>query len=197
MINFDGNRGELVSALLAAYQVQGRVQWFKIQGRSMRPLLREGDEILVRFCLPENLRRGDLAVFLEGSVLNAHRILNIRKTTPDLLFLEKGDSNPDGSYIPSSRIKGVVQAVRKPGGVIGLDRPFWRWWNRMTAKAGYGFMQTFALFHPQTKGKTDSSCSYGPLWGYRSWIYLLLCFPLLGEKIRILFNSTPPPPPKP
>jgi signal peptidase I len=192
MIDFDGNREEWISALLAAYQVQGREQWFKVRGRSMRPLLREGDEIQVRFCLPENLRKGDLAVFQEGKILNAHRILDIRKTPSDLFFLEKGDSNPHGGYIPSSRIKGVVQAVRKPGGVIGLNRPFWRWWNRMMAKAGYGFILALAFFRPQTKGKTDSPCSFGPLRGYRSWIGLFLFFPLLGEKIRTLFNRTPP-----
>ena len=198
MINLDGNREEWVSAVLAVYQVQGRVQWFKVQGRSMRPLLREGDEIQVRFCLPENLRRGDLAVFWEGRVLNAHRILNIRKTPADILFLEKGDSNPHGGYIPSSRIKGVVQAVRKPGGTIGLDRPSWRRWNRRVARAGYGFIRVFAFFLPREKGKADSPSSYGPLWGYRYWTCLLLCFPLLGEKIRAFFKKKPlPPPPDP
>ena len=53
LIDFAGNREEWVSAVLAAYQVQGRVQWFKVQGRSMRPLLREGDEIQVRFVSPK------------------------------------------------------------------------------------------------------------------------------------------------
>ena len=194
MIDFDGNREEWVSAVLTAYQVQGRVQWFKVQGRSMRPLLQEGDEIQVGFCLPENLRKGDLAVFWEGAVLTAHRILNIRKTPPEILFLEKGDSNPEGSFIPSSRIKGVVQAVRKPWGVIGLDQSCWRRWNRMVAGAGYGFIRAYAFFHPLTKRKTDSPSSYGPLWGYRSWTYLLLFFPLLGEKIRAFFKRPPLPP---
>jgi hypothetical protein len=189
MIDFDGNREESISALLAAYQVQGREQWFTVRGRSMRPLLQEGDEIQVRFCLPENLRQGDLAVFWEGAVLTAHRILNIRETSPDILFLEKGDSNPLGSYIPASRIKGLVQAVRKPGGVTRLDRPCWRWWNRMMARTGYGFIRAFVFFHPRTKGKTDSLISYGPLWGYRSWTCLLLFFPLLGEKIRTFFKA--------
>ena len=191
MIDLDGNREEWVSTVLAAYQVRGRVQWFKVRGRSMRPLLQEGDEIQVRYCLPENIRRGDLAVFWEGRVLNAHRILDIRQTPSDILFLEKGDSNPHGGYIPSSRIKGLVQAVRKPGGTMGLDRPSWRRWNRMAAKAGYGFIRTYAFFHPRIKGKTDSLSSYGPLWGYRSWTGLLLFFPLLGEKIRAFFKKKP------
>jgi hypothetical protein len=189
MIDFDENREELVVAALATAQAQGREEWFKVKGRSMRPLLREGDEIQVRFCSPENLRKGDLAVFWEGKVLTAHRILDIRKTPQDHLFLEKGDSNPQGRFIPSSRIKGVVQAVRKPWGVVGLDRPCWRWWNRMVAKAGYGFIRALASFLSPEKGKTGSPSSLGPFWGYRSWIYLLLFLPLWGERIRAFFYS--------
>ncbi len=189
MIDFAGIREESVSALLADYQVQGREQWFPIRGRSMRPLLREGDEIQVRFCFPENIRKGDLAVFWEGRVLKAHRILDIFKTSQDILFLEKGDSNPTASYIPSSRIKGLVQAVRKPWGVVGLDRACWRWWNRMVSRSGYGFIRAFAFFPSPEKGKTGSPSAYGPFWGYRSWIYLLLFFPLFEERIRAFFIS--------
>jgi len=49
--------------------------WFRIDGHSMRPLLRSGDRVLIRPCSIEALTGGDLVLLDVGNSLCLHRVI--------------------------------------------------------------------------------------------------------------------------
>lgn len=154
--------------ILKTLQQAGREVWVPVQGCSQRPLLREGDEVRVGFCPPEEIREGDLAVFISDGQLTAHRVLKVfRMATGGTLFLEKGDGNPWGRFIPPEQVKGVVRTVRSEGKVIDLGVPAWLRRNRRAARIGYGYIRFYALFSPSVRVSYEKRETFGPVWGYR------------------------------
>jgi len=49
--------------------------WFRIDGHSMRPMLRTGDRVLIRPCTVDALAWGDLVLLNAGDSLCLHRVI--------------------------------------------------------------------------------------------------------------------------
>lgn len=98
-----------ISAQAAA---QGDPLRLRVNGRSMAPLLRPGDWVIVAAGRPEDLARGDLVVIRSGDSLITHRLLRVR---PGRL-LTKGDNTwrADPPVEPGA-VLGRVMAREREG----------------------------------------------------------------------------------
>jgi signal peptidase I len=130
--------GRTLEAALAAWKQSGGEHLIPIGGRSMLPLIRDGDRVLVRHGQTE-VRRGDIVVFRQGDQLIAHRVLRIcqgdtgRDTgrdaghDTDLIFITKGDNVLHlDRPLPGSKILGRVLAVRRGNQHLSLNTAGWR-----------------------------------------------------------------------
>lgn len=92
-----------------------------VTGGSMRPLLKEGDRVLLRPCDPAEVRMGDIICF--GKPITCHRAIRIYRRRR--CVLEKGDAQLSGSVIPMEAILGKVIQVEKKAAATRLDHG-WR-----------------------------------------------------------------------
>ena len=98
------------------------------RGRSMLPILREGDRLLVKHLSPTALSRGDIVVYKWGDQYLAHRLLCIRnKNQPSCEIVAKGDNSPtrDQPFGADSLVGKVVE-IGRDGRTIRLDDRSWR-----------------------------------------------------------------------
>jgi len=83
-----------------------------VRGDSMTPLLKDGDEVKVATVFRNELRRGDLILFVREGELTVHRFL----TGKDERFLEKGDAQARGNWHSWPEKMGRVVGIRRAGG---------------------------------------------------------------------------------
>lgn len=98
----------------------GEHLWLSAGGRSMWPLLVEGDRLRVLRCAAGDLEAGDIAVVRLGEVLAAHLV---RSTAPLVTCSIVGVADPPGAVL------GRVDAVRRAGlrvPVLRLSQPIFR-----------------------------------------------------------------------
>ena len=70
----------------------------------MYPLIKDGDNLYIKFCKPNSIRVGDIVAFRRGKSTIVHRL--IKKTGGG--FLEKGDLQLRAELIKTERIMGKV-----------------------------------------------------------------------------------------
>ena len=82
-----------------------------VRGKSMLPVLSDGDEIEIRLCDPAEARPGDVVLVRDGDLHVVHRLLARRGDR----VLTQGDAvrwaDPP---IPSERLLGVARIPRRP-----------------------------------------------------------------------------------
>lgn len=114
----------LQDALIAAWARAGRCSYLPVEGASMRPLLRPGDQVQVAWGAG-SLKAGDIVVYRRGETLIVHRLLYRRS---DGMFILGGDNKvfPDEAT-PMASILGIVNAVQRGERRIDLSRtgPSW------------------------------------------------------------------------
>ncbi|MCF6155444.1 MAG: signal peptidase I [Candidatus Brocadia sp.] len=97
-----------------------------ITGRSMFPLIREGDQVLVAHGCT-GMRRGDVIVFRRRGTLIAHRVLSILRNDAGPIFVTKGDNVPQfDPPLSNNEIVGRVLAVKRGNRCMPLDTSAWR-----------------------------------------------------------------------
>lgn len=115
-------RGELVldialSTTLIAILVlihAGELVLAVVEGTSMEPLLQTGDVVFVVKVNPQDLKPGDVIVYVKrGGVYVIHRVLEVRRNTNPPMIVTKGDNNLFAD--PPIRADQVV------GKVVGLN----------------------------------------------------------------------------
>lgn len=108
-------------AALEIWAERGAQSWLSIDGNSMRPLIHDGDRVLVQHGTAA-IRRGDVIVFHHGEGLAAHRVLRVSQREAVSDFLTKGDNapRPDPS-LRADRVLGRVLAVQRDGKYLRLD----------------------------------------------------------------------------
>lgn len=88
-----------------------------VKGKSMLPLLREGDIVFIARVKPHEINIGDVIVFkTSAGTLVIHRVIGIAVENSRYYFVTKGDNNPapdflhfvDGKGIPYERVVGKV-----------------------------------------------------------------------------------------
>ena len=87
----------------------------------MAPLIRAGDQVLVRMVGAEDIRFGDIAVFRRNGDLIVHRLFRKRRTGGSLAFSEKGDAGIALAPVDGDDIIGMVTIVRRRGRLFGLS----------------------------------------------------------------------------
>ena len=92
--------------------------WGKVISDSMRPLMREGDQVLVESTRQDAVHFGDIVVFERTGQLTVHRVIGKRVVGRQMNIIEKGDATLQPSLVPAVSIIGKVLVVRKSGGDI-------------------------------------------------------------------------------
>lgn len=116
----------VVDAALAAWGRSGRQSVVAITGHSMRPLLRPGDEALIRHG-PAGVGRGDIVAFRLGEAFAAHRVIAVRRREGGTFLLTGGDNNTGfDPEIPLDQLIGRVIAIRRGRQIMRLDTFAWR-----------------------------------------------------------------------
>ncbi|MBN2433291.1 MAG: hypothetical protein JXQ27_17605 [Acidobacteria bacterium] len=104
-----------------------------IEGRSMTPLLRQGDRVTISWVEPARLRPGDIIAYWNESRFVVHRLLEIKKEHGKTFLRESGDQGGACRWIHADRLLGRVESVLKPQGTIVLMRTRWRLPGRLLA----------------------------------------------------------------
>jgi hypothetical protein len=122
-------------AAIDLWSQSGEQHYLPIQGKSMLPLLRESDEVLVVHT--RELHPGEIAVFQQPGGLFAHRVLHVFGEGVNLSLRAKGD-NTLGLDPPvfTSAIVGKAAALRRAGKILDLNTPGWRRMGRVMAALG-------------------------------------------------------------
>lgn len=104
-----------------------------VAGSSMKPLLKEGDIVMVEPPADGALHWGDIICF--GKPATCHRLIWKSQRKDRTYVIEKGDSRVSGNRIPIDNISGKVVAVRKHRRILNLDKVSWALFNRLMALA--------------------------------------------------------------
>lgn len=117
---------EVVEATLDVWSRAGEQHLLPILGRSMLPLIRAGDQVLVAHGWA-NVRRGDVIVFLQEKKMVAHRLLRIHKDDTVTTFITKGDNVPYlDPPVSDHQVVGRVLKIERDGRWLSIDTPIWR-----------------------------------------------------------------------
>lgn len=120
------------------WRAAGAQHVWPIRGRSMWPVLRDGDEVVVDHG-SLTFAPGEIVVFWQDGRLLAHRVLYVREGD-SLALLTKGDSRRccDG-WVAAENILGRVSARRRRGRCTRLDTPGQRRLGRLIAGLSWRF----------------------------------------------------------
>ncbi len=105
----------VVAAAAALWQAAGGQHWIAVEGRSMWPLLRPGDAVLVAHGGPPP-RPGEVIVVRQDEGLLVHRLLAITEATGQPQYWTQGDARPqpDAPHAPEALL-GRVTARKRAG----------------------------------------------------------------------------------
>lgn len=98
----------IINNLINIYQEKAITKQLPAEGRSMYPLIKQGDNIPIKFIKPENAEVGDIIAFRRDNATIVHRL--IKKT--DSGFIEKGDNQIRGQFINANAIFGRAEIKR-------------------------------------------------------------------------------------
>ena len=143
----------ILEAVLDVWTLAGEKHYIPIAGRSMLPLIKNGDHVLVVHGCAD-VRCGDVVVFRYEGKLIAHRVLQIYKDIAGHhIFITKGDNaSRCDPPLSSSEIVGRVLSIRRGGKEMSLDTPFWRMLGWLTALSTLVWTKLFS-WRSKTKHK--------------------------------------------
>lgn len=104
----------------------------RVWGKSMRPLILQGDSIRIERCAQGNLAMGDIITFKRDGTYYTHRLLRTVRRGNALRLVTKGDNeiNVDPPISPD-QILGRVAVIQRRNRTLYLKTPFWRFMNRL------------------------------------------------------------------
>ena len=141
----------VLDAVLNMWTQAGEKHYIPITGRSMFPLIRNGDQVLVAHGCA-GIRRGDVIVFRHDGKLIAHRVVRISKNEAGHTFLTKGDNvlqfDPP---LRANEIVGRVLAIKRGEQQMSLDTTIWRITGLLIAIGTLTWMRLYGWgrFFPQ------------------------------------------------
>jgi signal peptidase I len=102
----------------------------KVSGKSMRPLIEEGDTIHVERFDPRALSIGNIITYEKNGAYFTHRVLWVRKKGNRIRLITKGDNEIDvDPLVSSNHIVGKAVAIERANRTLDLQGPFWRLLN--------------------------------------------------------------------
>lgn len=116
----------LIDAVLDVWGKTGEQHLIPIAGRSMFPLIRAGDQVLVTHG-SAGIRRGDVVVFRYNGTLFAHRVLSIYEGNNGTTFITKGDNTPQcDPLFGINEFIGCVISIKRGNRKMPIDTAAWR-----------------------------------------------------------------------
>jgi signal peptidase I len=106
----------------------GKSLRFKARGMSMRPLVQDGDTLVVQPVEARQIRAGDVVLCsIQEDCVVVHRVLRRLPEADGFTFLVQGDqaAQPDG-WIPQAQVYGRVAAIERAGVPIDMYQPVMR-----------------------------------------------------------------------
>ncbi|MDP3937333.1 MAG: S24/S26 family peptidase [Deltaproteobacteria bacterium] len=124
-VDTDGiTRHRALCEAVAAAHAKGGTVVMRARGRSMRPMIRDGEELRIRNLGDRALRPGDVVLARTAGGAVIHRVVTIDRTACRVRLKGDGERYPD-ALLPISAIIGRADAVRRKGRWVSLDAP-WR-----------------------------------------------------------------------
>jgi signal peptidase I len=126
----DSRYRKVIHYLILGQLRKGERITLKVSGKSMRPLIEEGDTIHVERFDPGALSIGDIITFKRNDLYLTHRVLWVRKKGNRIRLITKGDHeiNVDPP-VSSNHIVGKVAAIQRTNRTIDFEASFWRFIN--------------------------------------------------------------------
>jgi signal peptidase len=138
-------RCKVLDAVGEIWKEAGKKISLRTSGKSMWPLLREGEEVVLVFQDGSRLQRGDIAALrLPGSII-VHRVVAVDRSSGKIF--EKGDNNMYVSAASPEQILGKVIEIRSGGRTFHLEKKTWRVLGLLLCYSGlaavriYGFVR--------------------------------------------------------
>lgn len=111
----------------------GRQPRMRMVTGSMRPLIREGDQLYIEL-QPKIIQLGDILIYRHRGQFIAHRLVDIRQSREGEQFILKGDATPRfDAPLPRERIIGRVAYVEGVLGCTDYNTKRWQRFNRWIA----------------------------------------------------------------
>ncbi len=124
------------SSVFELWKKAGRPLDVRIEGSSMRPLIRPGDTVSLCLIDGDELRTGDLIAFRQDGDLIVHRLIKQRRTDKTWRLCQKGDNLSGWGWLREDGVLGRVESIRGQGKVINMDTRPWPWINRVMGISG-------------------------------------------------------------
>ena len=126
-MDFPETKFQLVAEMLTEEIEKRGTLSFKVVSKSMSPLIRSNDKVVVEKCNPEKLVSGEMIVFNIGTDLCTHRYIVRREKSGIIEYITKGDRffkfDPP---VTENKIVGKVTAITRQGEQIDLNRGKYR-----------------------------------------------------------------------
>jgi len=133
-----------VDLLKAGYALR-----FTAQGKSMNPLIREGDVVLIEPIGSQLPKPSEIVFFInkQGDLV-LHRVLKRWKKDDKVLYLLKGDqvAKTDGIY-ENAKIVGKLKAIEREESFLSIDKPAFKalnWLAYLRSRTGLGSQGKFS-----------------------------------------------------
>ena len=133
-----------VDLLKAGYALR-----FTAQGKSMSPLIREGDVVLIEPIGSQLPNLSEIVFFInqQGNLV-LHRVLKRLKKDDKVFYLLKGDqvATADGIY-EHAEIIGRLTAIERGGSILSIDKPAFKtlnWLAFLRSRTGLGSQGKFS-----------------------------------------------------
>jgi hypothetical protein len=115
---------------LKQWQATGKIIHIPVQGRSMLPTLRDGDQVEMRLCPAANLTCGDIIGFFENDRITVHRLIMKKQVQGCRQYFQAGDNQTGWTGVPEDQVFGkVITIYRQDGRRTDLTRVLWTFLN--------------------------------------------------------------------
>ena len=123
---------KIIDHLILEELLNGKEVGLRVSGRSMHPLIRQGDSIRLEKCTAGALAIGDIITFKKDGNYFTHRLVWTTKRSNGIRLITKGDNeiNTDPPVSPVS-VLGKVASIQRGDRTLRLNTPFWRFMNRL------------------------------------------------------------------
>ena len=157
---------KIIDHLILEELLNGKQVQLRVWGKSMYPLIRQGDSIRLEKCTVGTLAIGDIITFKKDGNYFTHRLVWTTKRANGIRLITKGDNeiNTDPPVSPVS-VVGKVASIQRGNRPLRLKTPFWRFINRCL---GLFFLVETAsvLSYRFTVGRFSRVCQMKPSLTY-------------------------------
>ena len=114
---------------------KGEKVQMNLYGRCMRPIIKNGDNVIIQPVKPEKLKIGDIIVYQSDKRFKIHRFLKFKNITGINYMITKGDrcfsTDPP---VPFSMFLGKITCVKKNNKTIYFEKVKWQKTNYYLGK---------------------------------------------------------------